>query len=295
MTQILGLMDQIGTGRCPTCSFAKTLAEREQLTSRALSFSMSRSTRETITLVGGLLGLVGMAAVTLHVLNRSPQFSNFLQTLGHVAALVTVVALAFAIFQARDAKLTRDSLSTRSVGQFPNFLTDIVQVLERARSEIVILCDFPAYGRFSNADTWRAYSEAILSKSASDVRVSCVFLTPEARLDFSRKQFPEAAQSDLRWKQQLVARPFRDNLFSFLKRHNREVEIATISFETFLEILEIDDKLALRTTFRDAEIIVTADSMPLYFWIADRRMGVFSFPTYTGSKTEFGFSLLITS
>src|SRR5947209_5462850 len=44
----------------------------------------------------------------------------------------------------------QNALTTRSIGVFPSFLRDIVQIVKTADERVVILCDFPAYGCVSD-------------------------------------------------------------------------------------------------------------------------------------------------
>src|SRR5581483_10985652 len=138
-----------------------------------------------------LASVTGLALIVVGVTAPGawPGLGQGLQILGHLAALASVVALAMAVWQVKDARLVRESLSTRFIGEFPDFLPEIGRVLDKAQSEIVIVCDFPSYGRFSKSEAWLSYGHTIEKKIETGVRVLFICMTPEARVAFSRRQF----------------------------------------------------------------------------------------------------------
>jgi hypothetical protein len=190
----------------------------------------------------------------------------------------------------RDARLVRESLSTRFIGEFPDFLPEIARVLDKAQSEIVIVCDFPSYGRFSKPDAWLTYSHVIEKKLEAGVRVPFVCMTSGARVEFSRRQFfDKPPPSDQEWRARRRIPKFQLKLQALLKRHIQQADVSSLTFDAFIAMLEQDDLAALERTFKHAEVCFTAAPMPLYFWICDRKHGFFAFPTYTSDKSEFGF------
>jgi hypothetical protein len=66
-------------------------------------------------------------------------------------------------------------------------------------------------------------------------------------------------------------------------------ELATITYDSFIQLLETEDMSVIRKTFAHAELHETTTPMPVYFWLADRKVGVFVFQTYSLDETEFGF------
>jgi hypothetical protein len=55
-------------------------------------------------------------------------------------------------------------LSTRRIGVFPDFLPDVIDLLETAAKEALIFCPFPAYGELSNPDEYSRYADVIRRK-----------------------------------------------------------------------------------------------------------------------------------
>lgn len=236
--------------------------------------------------------VTGLALIIVSVADPGtwPWLGQGLQILGHLAAIGSVVALAIAVWQVKDARLVRESLSTRFIDEFPDFLPEIARVLDKAQSEIVIVCDFPSYGRFSKSEAWLVtYSHVIEKKVEAGVRVLFVCMTTEARVVFSRRQFFDKPPSDREWQARRRIPKFQLKLQALLKRHNPQADLSSLTFDAFIAMLEQDDLAALERTFKNAEVCFTAAPMPLYFWICDRKVGFFAFPTYTGDKSEFGF------
>src|ERR1051325_10025570 len=85
-----------------------------------------------------------------------------------VSLALAVVALVIAIVHLTELDKTvqrleniQDGLSTRYLGNYPAFFRQIVKVVGSAQKNLVIVCDFPAYGSFSEPSTFEDYSYAI--------------------------------------------------------------------------------------------------------------------------------------
>ena len=63
------------------------------------------------------------------------------------ALALTVIALFISFRQTRDLDKIRRSISTQYIGEFPDYIPEITALIERARKEVIIFCDFPTYGR----------------------------------------------------------------------------------------------------------------------------------------------------
>jgi hypothetical protein len=92
----------------------------------------------TIENIGLLLAIAALAVGVWHlkelrqVINDAREQTKEAKT--HTVALQT---------QTRDLEEVRQSLSTRYPGQFPQYYPSIVDLLGRAKREIIIFCDFP--------------------------------------------------------------------------------------------------------------------------------------------------------
>src|ERR1700681_533358 len=51
--------------------------------------------------------------------------------------------------------------STRYLDEFPKFLPRINELIKNANDKLIIFCDIPAYGNFSDPLSWKFYRRAI--------------------------------------------------------------------------------------------------------------------------------------
>lgn len=91
------------------------------------------------------------------------------------ALLLAIVAIVFAWIQYKDAKkLVKDllevegALSTRFLGKFPSYMSDLEAMIKRANYSLTIFCDFPAYGAFSDSRSFLEFKHALESKYNSN-------------------------------------------------------------------------------------------------------------------------------
>jgi hypothetical protein len=111
----------------------------------------------------------------------------------------------------------------------------------------------------------------------------------ESRVAFSRKQFFHAPPNEEQWYKYCSKPAFHANLEKLLKRNGQELGASLPSFDKLIELLEKEDEKMLLTTFANFQYSLTPNPMPIYFWIADDKNCVFSFPSYESDKSEFGF------
>jgi hypothetical protein len=205
---------------------------------------------------------------------------------GHVWDSVGLLALAvgiLALFRAerlygkladRLEDLERGQ-STKNLGSFPNFIPDIVALMKRTRNELRVLCDFPAYGMFSDWERHKQYKGAI---EALGGKVHFMCLNSVARRELHAEQF---AGIDWPGDQEFAAKitamrswagPIRDAAEFGNKLLDRDLSLLdTPEWRTFAERME------------------TGESLPIYFWISDGREAIFSFPVASDDGFEFAF------
>jgi len=132
---------------------------------------------------------------------------------------LAVIALIFALVQARDSRQHAKSLAlanakvdesikrietvvsgvnevahalpTRVLGDWPDYLGNLAEFIERTQKQLLILCDHPAYGSFSNFAGSMQYQRAIENKLVAGISVSTLFLNPARRLAIDDEFFPE--------------------------------------------------------------------------------------------------------
>src|SRR5437016_4931568 len=122
-----------------------------------------------------------------------------------LALLLAVASITFGILSIADGrKMTRelravfDHLTTKEVGQFPAYMAEIEQLIAQARESIVIACDFPGYGAWSDRGRYGSYVKALENRKAERIRqghgLSVQLLTLDAvgREKALRDRLPES-------------------------------------------------------------------------------------------------------
>lgn len=188
--------------------------------------------------------------------------------------IVTCLALILSILESRRLRGIHESLSTRVVGNFPDNVSEITDLLGAAKGQVVVVCDSPAYGFFSNRKAYLDYRHKLQTLVDDGVEIKMVTFDRERSIEASRAQFGE----DIGKIRELDA----------YKQHFIEAEGAQPrTAEEFFEYLEskVDRE---REVFANV-LAETNGSIPLYFWIVDGREAVFSFPTLRKQPPEVAF------
>jgi len=203
--------------------------------------------------------------------------------------------LAISQLNAHTKKLEdiRGSLSTQYLGLFPDYLPDIVETLGRARTSIVIFCDYPAYGRFSSPDKWLEYKQVIEQKIQAGVDVQLTCMNEERRTQYHRDQFRRIEKD---WERFRSKEPNRNHLEQ-LFRHYREAlddaraDVDALEFPDFTKLMTAANRWMLHEVFDKAKAapVELSVDMPLYFWLADGLHAVFAIPSLSDEATEYGF------
>jgi hypothetical protein len=161
-----------------------------------------------------------------------------------------------------DTRRLEQQLSTRRLGGAPRFMSDIVGMLRGAKHEVMICCDFPAYGAASDSKAYDDYVKA-LRHLRRDVEIKLLVLDENVRRGIAEEFHSQAGNKSI-----TDQFPGRDEFLTFVREKNTE---------------------ALDGPFGDAEKIETSFVMPVFFWIVDDK-AVFSLrrPAKT-REVEVGF------
>jgi hypothetical protein len=171
-------------------------------------------------------------------------------------------------------------LETHYIGKFPDFMPNIVDVIQGATKELTIFCDLPAYGVVSNPLWHIKYREALQLKLEDQaVKVRILHLDRPARRALLQAQFGDIWHSNPKVK-------------AFLERYDRDVRVVTK--EEFMDLVEGEQRKALDAyrivrTRRDVTTTETNAIMPMYFWIADRHQAVFALTQFERGAHEVAF------
>jgi len=228
------------------------------------------------------------------------------------ADLTAAGALAFGAKQFRDARRTIASLgavsaqmsvtenatkdlltgikhgiSTRALGNFPEYNKEIVDVLNAATEEITICCDLLGYGMCTTPDVFREYLSVLQHKSI-EMPVRIAYLADDTLRSVLREQLAGPEWSA--WRD--TARSGIDDL---IDGDGAGIPMSELSVEDFTSAL-LSAQSRLRRTLdpdeRDIQLTQIRDVVPLYFWIADRTAAVVALTRFDGGVKEVGFRTL---
>jgi hypothetical protein len=260
--------------------------------------------------------------------NFIQQYEGFLAFIG---ALLALFALLFAFIQYKDAKkhthtlkqlvedlteikaetsknlsdlfseLTgvKNELSTTYLSEFPDFLPEINAVIESAKTELLIVCDFPSYSYFSDYDGWMTYHHLINTKTDKGVAVTMICLAKKQSIERIKEQFLDSIidPSNNAWNKRLENAKFQKRLKKFIQRHDHHLHkkdhhILTpteVPFEHFLKLLVDATDNILKSEFLEVEILETKSPLSIFCWIADGQRAVFAIPRSEADNAELGF------
>lgn len=179
----------------------------------------------------------------------------------------------------------RQSLPTQHLSKFPDYLDDIVRHIRLARKEIIICCDYPGYGAFSNYAAFLAYTHALEDRASHNVRISLACLDEQQR----RIKTVEDFSKNEDWAKWLSDTINVDRAHHLLARHRSETDPAAVTRDEIVQLLGREDNRVLGDTFATAELTLLGTAVPLYFWLIDGSYAVFAIPSYHERALEHGF------
>jgi hypothetical protein len=200
------------------------------------------------------------------------------------ADVLAIVAIVFAIIQFIDARIESArmehlarSMSTRFAGRFPKNLTEILNVVQSADKELLIMADFLNYGSYTAPDLFLALKSAIEKNCLKGVTVKIL------RYDDQRAK--EALM------EQLPVRLFNEDKKSsrfkgFCERHNLVDPTYEDLIAELLKNQESTEKFLIETA--GVKVRVAMDNLPMFLWLEDEEDAVFVF-RYPGLPDR-GFS-----
>jgi hypothetical protein len=179
---------------------------------------------------------------------------------------------------AGDLRKIQSSLSTQYAGDFPDFIEQIIQSVGAAQHDVAVLCDFPAYADFSERSLALKLRGAIEQRLQAGVKVKIICLNAKRRLKALHEQFRRENfdRDDPVWRervQRYVGRP--DGA-------------PTITYDEFIKVLQENNDMIIKQTYRNAEVLQVDADVPIFFWISDSRAGVMAVQT-AGGENEYGF------
>lgn len=182
---------------------------------------------------------------------------------------------------ARELESVAQSVPTRGIGVFPEYLSEVAGLVGRATKSIQILCDTPAHGAFSNTDAFSEYWSRLRHKVVDDnIEIKCAFFDASGREQLHYAQIAEDRGSWQSWQErnQRNCEAFDDLAQkSKLPRPDGDsaTEIWAAEPDTYVASMMTINRTVLSTFNHGAEIEQIPYEDPLhdgpsvYFWLRD--------------------------
>ncbi len=206
---------------------------------------------------------------------------------------LTVIALALAVYQSFSAKAhtielqdIKDSMSTRYLGEYPDFIPQISEVISKAKYEVSIVNSVVTTGIFSFRTGWLEYRTTIEKLLDKGKTVNIMMLNKERRQKFEDEQFPNTAEKWEAWK---VEPKNKTKIEVFLKHYYPDASFNTLTKALFIEILDDVHNNSLKQSFVAANIVELDEHIPINIWIVDNKQAIFTVPITINGYTDKGF------
>ena len=128
------------------------------------------------------------------------------EQLGVEAIVLAVAAVVVAIRHANGLEMVTDelrgvarSVPTRGIGVFPDYMSEVADLVSRATESITILCDTPAHAAFSNTAAFSRYWTTLRHMVIDGVTIECTFVDAPGREQMHRAQIAGYADNWPAW------------------------------------------------------------------------------------------------
>lgn len=184
---------------------------------------------------------------------------------------------------ARGLDEIRGSLSTHYLGKINDYLPLVIDEIKKAERSIIILCDFPAYGYFTDHDEYNKYRIALRDRIDNGIKVSVMCLNESCRADSNRKVLLITEDNWDDWK-------LTQEHISWLQKLGYSIDdIDGLDMKGFLETLDRVDQEMLGVYCNGADIEEVNAVLPFDIWLIDGKRIIFAFSTYSGDASQYGF------
>jgi len=195
-----------------------------------------------------------------------PMWQRIIRSAEIIGMVIAVVGIVFAWWHVKDLEKIEHSMSTRSIGSFPDFVDQVETTVKSSKRSLVIACDFPAYGEYDNKGL--GIRHAIEDKLREGQAVQLTFLSPGKRELARLAQFPESE-----WNATMRDETQRRKMLVYMRSHGYNKPRPPV-YSDFGETMRNYDRGLLNQQFHGADNSEVTAEMPLFFWIADDREAV---------------------
>lgn len=180
-----------------------------------------------------------------------------------------------------------NKMSTKRIGEFPDNMPKILDLLKRTKKSLYVLTDVPAYGQFSSPLEYMEYKNWFIKNGGKfDIRI--VTYSPKKRSGKIKQQFDFESQNFSSWIKPAAT---RNKVVNYLKITPGISKIDSLDEHRLFYLLEtvnIDFINSLRNSGIDYQEEDSSD-FPLFMWIRDEEEAVISFINFPKNTTEVVF------
>ena len=196
-----------------------------------------------------------------------------------IATLLALAAASYQLYQTREMtkslKVLSQSALTQYAGEFPQFIPKITKLLDGAENTVTIMCDIPGYGHYSNHDEYARYRAKLISLGANHRDINMTVYEKKEVEDIFATQFSEP----------LPKLRDQESLQKYKKRTGEDIETTEQLHKSLVSQNENECE-QLKNYFSLTRVKKT---MPVYFWIIDDRVAIFSFAGMRIKPSEVAF------
>ena len=182
------------------------------------------------------------------------------------------------------SEVISESISTRYVGNFPDNMNEMIKLIPTTQKRLIIVCDVPAFGHFSNPEGFRQYNlalQTLLNRTSKKPEITLVNYDLKRRLNNSANQFKMPVH-ELRKSESYK------NYFNYWGDDRKEPKVENL--EDFCSWLDMRHR-----RFQDdleekgVRVYETSKDLRAFIWIVDDREAIFSFYNYGSENREVSF------
>src|SRR5258708_5256491 len=201
---------------------------------------------------------------------------HVLAVLGPLAVLSGVLGMTGRLVDSRRELRAVNSSSAKYIGDFPQNLKQITDLVKSTQRHLVVVADFPGYANYSDPKLFDEYWKQITllaARSAPKVRIDVYFYDSATadcaqQLQFAQKRSPESPSA---WR--------TDPRFARYMSHRGIPENQQPKTSAALDqlLLKFDEDLIRQMQDLDIRVRRVAVLLPLFIWMKDEEEAVFSF------------------
>lgn len=203
--------------------------------------------------------------------------------------LFIIIIFVISIFQLITIKKITKSISTQYADNFSNNMRSINNLIRETKDSLLILCDVPAYGHFSNPEYYKEYKAILTDKiePIGKIQIKMISYTRSMRDSLAKDQLKIKTEEDL------IKMKNEDKRYkNFFKNWNANlIEPKTVN--EFYKILA-DGHLDMQRILSKANVKLfeAKAAHPIFFWIRDNQEAIFSFYNYGDKPHEVSFKTI---